>query len=91
MKTKESKVLGFSFLAVFAAMIIFNSCDKYDTTYSVDDSKCALCMSCISVCGQHAISLVTSGSSEYIHIDEDKCIGCGKCYNACSYKAISSN
>lgn len=91
MKLKNRKVLGFTFFAVLAAMIVFNSCDKYDTTYTVDDSKCALCLKCISVCGQHAISLQGSGTSQYILIDKDKCIGCGKCYNTCSYKAITSD
>lgn len=91
MKKKKNRIFGCSFIAVIAMMMIFNSCEKYDSTYAVDTSKCALCLSCISVCGQHAISLQGSGSSEYILIDKDKCIGCGKCYNACSYKAIYSN
>lgn len=91
MKATPNKAFGLTFVAILLAMIIFNSCNKYDNTYSVDNSKCALCKSCISVCGQHAISLVTSGTTEYVVIDQDKCIGCGKCYNACTYKAISSN
>ena len=91
MKKKKNRIFGCSFIAVIAMMMIFNSCEKYDSTYAVDTSKCSLCLSCISVCGQHAISLQGSGSSEYILIDKDKCIGCGKCYNACSYKAIYSN
>lgn len=90
MTTKRNKLFGLTFLLVIVAMTVFNSCEKYDKTYTVDSSKCALCLSCISVCGQHAISLQGSGSSQYILIDEDKCIGCGKCYNACSYKAITS-
>ena len=91
MKTKQNRVVGVLFLAVTMVMVLFNSCDKYETTYSVNNSKCALCLSCISVCGQHAISLESDGTTQYVKIDQDKCIGCGKCYNACSYKAISSN
>lgn len=91
MKLSQNKILAFSFIAVLSAMIGFNSCSGYDRTYSVNNSKCALCMACVSVCGQHAISVVGSGTSQYVTIDEDKCIGCGKCYNACTYKAISSN
>jgi len=91
MTRKQNKIVGFLFLAVIIGMIIFNSCDQYETTYAVDASKCSLCLSCISVCGQHAISLQTNGTTEYIVIDKDKCIGCGKCFNACSYKAISSD
>jgi NAD-dependent dihydropyrimidine dehydrogenase PreA subunit len=91
MKSKNNRVFSLSFFAVILAMIIFNSCGKYEKTYTVDDSKCAACLECISVCGQHAISLVTSGSTKYVTIDQDKCIGCGKCYNACSYRAISGD
>jgi heterodisulfide reductase subunit A len=90
-KTRPNTVLGLLFVLVTVLMALFNSCDKYDKTYSVNDSSCSLCMSCISVCGQHAISLVTSGSTKYIQIDDSKCIGCGKCYNACPDRAIYSN
>lgn len=91
MKTRKNSIFSLSFVAVIVAMIVFNSCDKYENTYSVDDSKCAACLECISVCGQHAISLVTSGTTKYVTIDQDKCIGCGKCYNTCSYHAISGD
>jgi NAD-dependent dihydropyrimidine dehydrogenase PreA subunit len=91
MTKKQNRVFGLSFLGTIAAMIIFNSCSKYTDTYSINNDKCALCLSCVSVCGQHAISVQGSGSSEYVTIDQDKCIGCGKCYNACKYGAISSN
>jgi ferredoxin len=90
MKTKRNRVWGFTFLSILAAMVAFNSCSKYDTTYAVDDTKCALCLKCVAVCGQHAISVLSNGSTQYVVIDEDKCIGCGKCTNACSYKAIYS-
>jgi ferredoxin len=49
-------------------------------------------MACITVCGQHAISLVSGNGTttpDHIVIDKNRCIGCGKCYNSCSYKAIS--
>jgi 2-oxoglutarate ferredoxin oxidoreductase subunit delta len=91
MKAKKIRALGLSFFVVLSAMIVFNSCDKYSNTYAVDTSKCSLCLTCVSVCGQHAISVVGSGTSEYVHIDEDRCIGCGKCYNSCTYKAIYSD
>jgi ferredoxin len=91
MEKNKNIVFGISFFFVLVAMVIFNSCGKYDNTYSVDNTKCSLCMECISICGQHAISVNGSGTSEYITINTDKCIGCGKCYNACSYRAISSN
>lgn len=91
MKAKYNKILGLVFITVVLAMAIFNACSKYDRTYAIDDSKCALCLSCITVCGQHAISLDTSGSTKRVVIDKNKCIGCGRCYNACKYNAISSN
>jgi ferredoxin len=91
MTRKQNRVFGLSFIGVVAAMIIFNSCSKYTDTYSIDTTKCALCLSCVSVCGQHAISVNGSGTSEYVSIDKDKCIGCGKCFNACKYDAISLN
>lgn len=90
MKTIRNRVFGLSFMIVITGMVIFNSCNKYDKTYAVDNSKCSLCLSCVSVCGQHAISVLGSGTSKQVVIDKDKCIGCGKCYNACSYKAITS-
>jgi NAD-dependent dihydropyrimidine dehydrogenase PreA subunit len=88
MKTKRNRIFSLTFVSILVAMTIFNSCSKYDTTYAVNDSKCALCLKCVAVCGQHAISVQTSGTTQYVVIDKDKCIGCGKCYNACSYKAI---
>lgn len=90
MKTKRNRLFGFTFFSIFLAMIVFNSCDKYDMVYAVNDSKCSLCLECVAVCGNHAISVQTNGSTQYVVIDKDKCIGCGKCYNACSYKAIYS-
>jgi ferredoxin len=92
MKTKRNRIIGSSFFLVLMAMIVFNSCSQYSDTYSVDTSKCTLCMACITVCGQHAISLVSGNGTttpDHIVIDKNRCIGCGKCYNSCSYKAIS--
>jgi uncharacterized Fe-S center protein len=91
MTKKKNRVFGLTFLGTALVMIFFNSCSQYDNTYSIDHTKCALCLSCVSVCGQHAISVVGSGTSEYVQIDKDKCIGCGKCYNACKYGAISAS
>jgi ferredoxin len=94
MKTKRNRIIGTSFFLVLAAMIVFNSCEAYTETYSVNTSDCTLCLACITACGQHAISLVSGNgttTADHIVIDKDRCVGCGKCYKACSYKAISSN
>jgi ferredoxin len=88
MKSVKNILFGIFFISIIALMFVFNSCDKYSTTYAVNDSKCALCLQCVSVCGQHAISVQSDGTTQYVVIDENKCIGCGKCSNACSYKAI---
>lgn len=50
-----------------------------------DQSKCIHCQSCVNICPQKAISII----SEHIHIDFNKCIGCLECVNNCPAKALS--
>lgn len=57
--------------------------DKIQVLY--DQSKCIHCHSCVNICPQKAISII----SEHIHIDFNKCIGCLECVNNCPAKALS--
>lgn len=50
-----------------------------------DQSKCIHCQSCVNICPQKAISII----SKHIHIDFNKCIGCLECVNNCPAKALS--
>ena len=50
----------------------------------VKKKKCVGCETCVSVCAQHAISII----SEKAHIDPEVCVGCGECITACPQKAI---
>jgi NAD-dependent dihydropyrimidine dehydrogenase PreA subunit len=87
---KKNKIIGIAFLCVLLAMIVFNSCEKYNETYAVNADKCSLCKQCIAVCGQHAITYVegTDSTAGSVVIDRNKCVACGKCAQACSSNAI---
>lgn len=88
---KNNKIIGIAFGFVLLAMIIFNSCETYVETYTVNADKCSLCKECVAVCGQHAITYVgaTDSTAGSVVIDQNKCVACGKCVQACSSNAIS--
>lgn len=50
----------------------------------VDDTKCAICLTCVRTCPHHAISLGSTAK-----ISEDACFGCGNCIPECPAQAIS--
>lgn len=58
--------------------------DPHISKASIDQSKCAFCLTCLKVCSNSAIST----DNNKISINQKRCIGCGKCYKACQFKAI---
>lgn len=58
--------------------------DPHISKASIDQSKCAFCMTCLKVCSNSAIYT----DNEKISVNSKRCIGCGKCYKACQFKAI---
>ena len=52
--------------------------------YKVDEAKCTGCATCIDVCPNEAIKLV----SEKAIIDAELCLECGSCEGECPNAAI---
>ena len=50
----------------------------------VSESVCDECGTCISVCGENALTLTDS-----LLVDQDTCISCGICVTVCPFGALS--
>lgn len=78
------KITGILFLLTLLAMIGINSCKTTADHYTIDQSKCTYCQKCVTVCGYHAITMVTSEfDRDTLVIDPNKCVGCGECLLEC--------
>jgi NAD-dependent dihydropyrimidine dehydrogenase PreA subunit len=52
--------------------------------YQVDIEKCSGCETCVDVCPNEAISMV----SGHAFIDQEECLDCGVCFDECPEEAI---
>jgi len=88
------RLTGIFFLLTLVSMIFVNSCKTTADHYTVDQAKCTYCQKCVTVCGYHAIYMVTSElDRDTLKIDPIKCVGCGECVlkcNALGFDAITS-
>lgn len=81
------KLTGILFLLTLVSMVFINSCKSTADFYTIDQSKCTYCQKCVTVCGFHAIKMVTSEfDRDTLVIDPNKCVGCGECYLKCNQK-----
>lgn len=88
------KISGLLFVLTLVSMIFINSCKSTGGHYTIDQSKCTYCQKCVTVCGFHAITMVTSETDrDTLKIDPIKCVGCGECVIECKkqgFDAITS-
>jgi len=92
MKKKNNIIFGTLFSIVLVGLLIFNGCQKsYNEVYAIDTQKCAACLECVAVCGQHAITVVgyNINGADSLVIDQNRCVGCMKCVQVCTYDAIN--
>lgn len=80
-------------VAAAAGQVVLLSRDGWQALVraTVDETKCARCLTCVRVCPHRAIRVPAFGESERraAEVDAAACRGCGTCASACPGRAIT--